>query len=68
MRRVIVDAMPMIPLAPGKDGKPRAEIDIVQIVKESIAPIKDTLGLTAPLNEKDIRSITARTGICLIII
>jgi penicillin-binding protein 2 len=47
--------MPMIPLAPGKDGKPRAEIDIVEIVKESIAPIKDTLGLTAPLNEKDIR-------------
>jgi penicillin-binding protein 2 len=46
---------PMIPLAPGKDGKPRAEIDIVEIVKESIAPIKDTLGLTAPLNEKDIR-------------
>jgi penicillin-binding protein 2 len=47
--------MPMIPLPDSKDGKKRAEIDIVQIVKESIAPIKDTLGLTAPLNEKDIR-------------
>jgi len=47
--------MPMIPLPDGKDGKKRAEIDIVQIVKESIAPIKDTLGLTAPLNEKDVR-------------
>jgi len=47
--------MPMIPLPDSKDGKKRAEIDIVQIVKESIAPIKDTLGLSAPLNEKDIR-------------
>jgi penicillin-binding protein 2 len=31
------------------------EDDIVEIVRESIDPIKDTLGLTAPLNEKDIR-------------
>jgi len=46
---------PMIPLPDGKDGKKRAEIDIVEIVKESIAPIKDTLSLTAPLNEKEIR-------------
>jgi penicillin-binding protein 2 len=47
--------MPMIPLPDSKDGKKRAEIDIVKIVRESIAPIKDTLGLTAELNEKDIR-------------
>jgi len=47
--------MPMIPMPDSKDGKKRAEIDIVQIVKESIAPIKDTLGLTADLNEKEIK-------------
>lgn len=47
--------MPMIPLPDGKNGKKRAEIDIVQIVKESIVPISQTLGLTAPLNEKEIK-------------
>ena len=38
-------------------GRPqaRSEDDIVEIVKESIEPISETLGLTAPLNEKEIR-------------
>ena len=47
--------MPMIPLPDGKDGRKRAEIDIVQIVKESIQPISETLNLNGALNEKDIR-------------
>ncbi len=47
--------MPMIPLPDGKNGKKRAEIDIAEIVKESIEPIRDPLGLTAPLNQKEIR-------------
>jgi penicillin-binding protein 2 len=47
--------MPEIPLRPDKHGHPRSEVDIVEIVKESIQPINDTLNLTAPLNEKDIR-------------
>ncbi|MCE0483808.1 MAG: penicillin-binding protein 2 [Methylacidiphilales bacterium] len=48
--------MPMLHFPPSKNGKQRPdEIDIVEIVKESIEPIKDTLGLTAPLNEKEIR-------------
>jgi penicillin-binding protein 2 len=47
--------MPMIPLADGKGGRKRAEIDIVQIVKESIQPISQTLNLKGPLIEKDIR-------------
>jgi penicillin-binding protein 2 len=39
-----------------KNGKKRPdEIDIVEIVKESIQPISQTLGLNAELNEKDIR-------------
>jgi penicillin-binding protein 2 len=33
----------------------RGEIDIVEIVRQSIEPIKDVLGLTAPLNVHDIR-------------
>jgi len=48
---------PMIPLTPDKHGRPRAEIDIVKIVEESIAPIKDTLGLTRPLTDKDEKDI-----------
>ncbi|MDB4793649.1 penicillin-binding protein 2, partial [Methylacidiphilales bacterium] len=47
--------MPKLPLPDSKDGRKRSEIDIVQIVKESIQPISQTLGLNAPLNEKDIR-------------
>jgi penicillin-binding protein 2 len=48
--------MPMIKIPPGKHGKKRPdEIDIVQIVKESIQPISQALNLTATLNEKDIR-------------
>jgi len=35
--------------------KPYSEIDIVEIVKESIQPVSQTLGLTAPLNEREIR-------------
>jgi penicillin-binding protein 2 len=47
--------VPEIPLRPDKHGRPRSEVDIVQIVKESIQPISDTLNLSAPLNEKEIR-------------
>jgi penicillin-binding protein 2 len=47
--------VPRLQLRPTKDGKKRSEDDIVEIVRQSIEPIKDSLGLTAPLNEKDIR-------------
>jgi penicillin-binding protein 2 len=47
--------VPRLQLRPTKDGKKRSEDDIVEIVRRSIEPIKDTLGLTAPLNEKEIR-------------
>lgn len=40
---------------PPKGSAHRGEDDIVEIVRQSIEPIKDTLGLTAPLNVKDIR-------------
>ncbi len=35
--------------------KPYSEIDIAEIVKESIQPVSQTLGLTAPINEREIR-------------
>jgi penicillin-binding protein 2 len=35
--------------------KPYSEVDIVEIVKESIRPIQQTLGLSVPLNDKEIR-------------
>ncbi len=38
-----------------KGASRRGEDDIVEIVRQSIEPIKDTLGLTAPLNVKEIR-------------
>ncbi len=47
--------VPKLALRPGKNGKPRSEDNIVEIVRQSIEPIKDALGLTVPLNEKDIR-------------
>jgi penicillin-binding protein 2 len=47
--------VPRLPLRPDKHGRPRYEDDIVEIVKESIQPITQTLDLTAPLNEKEIR-------------
>ena len=47
--------VPRLPLRPTKEGKPRSEDDIVEIVRQSIEPIKDTLGLTTPLNEKEIK-------------
>jgi penicillin-binding protein 2 len=47
--------MPTIHIEGRNGHKGRDEIDIVQIVKESIEPISQTLGLTADLNEKDIR-------------
>ena len=47
--------VPMIKI-PSHNGHTRPdEPDIVEIVKESIQPISDTLNLSAPLNEKDIR-------------
>jgi penicillin-binding protein 2 len=38
-----------------KGASNRGDIDIVEIVRQSIAPIKDVLGLSAPLNVKEIR-------------
>jgi penicillin-binding protein 2 len=35
--------------------KPYSEVDIAEIVQESIQPIQQTLGLNAPLNVKEIR-------------
>jgi penicillin-binding protein 2 len=49
--------VPKLQLRPTKDGKKRSEDDIVEIVRRSIDPIKDTLGLTAPLTEKDAKDI-----------
>ena len=45
--------VPKIPLPPDKRGRKRAEDDIVEIVKESIAPVRDALGLTSQITEKD---------------
>ena len=42
-------------LPPSRSGKARSEDDIVEIVRRSIEPIRDTLGLSAPLNDKEIR-------------
>ena len=36
-------------------SKPYTEVDIAEIVRESIQPISQTLGLSAPLNDKEIR-------------
>jgi penicillin-binding protein 2 len=47
--------IPTVPLPDGKDGRKRVDVDIVRIVKESIEPINQALGLNVPLNEKDIR-------------
>jgi penicillin-binding protein 2 len=47
--------VPKIQLRPDRHGRPRSEDDIVEIVKESIQPISQTLGLSAPLNEKEIK-------------
>jgi penicillin-binding protein 2 len=47
--------VPKLQLRPTKEGKKRSEDDIVEIVRQSIEPIKDSLGLSAPLNEKEIR-------------
>ncbi|MCE0522263.1 MAG: penicillin-binding protein 2 [Methylacidiphilales bacterium] len=59
LRRAYAEAhkgnVPQLQLRPTKSGKKRSEDDIVEIVRRSIEPIKDTLGLTTPLNEKDIR-------------
>jgi penicillin-binding protein 2 len=38
-----------------KGAANRGDIDIVEIVRQSIEPIKDVLGLTAPLNAHEIR-------------
>ena len=47
---------PMIQIATGRNGRKRPdEPDIVEIVKESIQPISETLNLSTPLIEKDIR-------------
>ena len=47
--------VPKIQLRPGKNGHKRTEDDIVEIVKESIQPITDTLGLSGTLNEREIK-------------
>ena len=47
--------LPMVTIPSKRKGKKdRTEVDIVQIVKESIQPIADTLGLNGALNEKEI--------------
>jgi penicillin-binding protein 2 len=38
-----------------KQAANRGDIDIVEIVRQSIAPIKDVLGLNTPLNVREIR-------------
>jgi penicillin-binding protein 2 len=38
-----------------KQASNRGDIDIVEIVRQSVAPIKDVLGLSAPLNVRDLR-------------
>jgi len=38
-----------------KQASNRGDIDIVEIVRQSVEPIKDVLGLTVPLNVRDIR-------------
>jgi penicillin-binding protein 2 len=59
LRRAYAEAhkgnVPQLPLRSTKSGKKRSEDDIVEIVRRSIEPIKDTLGLTAPLNAREIR-------------
>jgi penicillin-binding protein 2 len=48
--------MPMIHIPDRKDGHKRPdEPDIAKIVRESLEPISQTLGLTAPLNDKDLQ-------------
>lgn len=48
--------VPMMQPPDSRNGKKRKpEPDIVKIVQESIQPISQTLGLNAPLNEKDIQ-------------
>ena len=47
----------LVDTTPGKPhrSKDRSEVDIVEIVKESIQPISQTLGLNGQLNEKEIK-------------
>jgi penicillin-binding protein 2 len=47
--------VPKLQLKPGPHGKKRSEDDIVEIVRESIQPISQTLGLNGTLNEREIR-------------
>ena len=49
--------VPKIPLADGKNGRKRSETDIVEIVRESLQPISQTLGLPGltPANEKELK-------------
>jgi penicillin-binding protein 2 len=49
--------VPRLALRPTKDGKARSEDDIVEIVRRSIAPIQDTLGLNMPLDDKMAKDI-----------
>jgi hypothetical protein len=54
------DAYHTVTFYPDKGPVPKAaanrgDIDIVEIVRESIEPIKDQLGLTAPLNAHELR-------------
>src|SRR5271170_6959231 len=43
--------IPTIPLPDDKEGHKRFDVDIVRIVKESIEPINQILGLNVTLNE-----------------
>ena len=56
------DAVHAITFYPAEEPPPKAiqrsgEDDIVEIVRQSIAPIKDTLGLTAEFTDKDAKDI-----------
>jgi penicillin-binding protein 2 len=48
---------PRLALRPTKTGKARSEDDIVEIVRESIAPIRDTLGLDGEIDDKTAKDI-----------
>jgi penicillin-binding protein 2 len=48
---------PRLALRPTKSGKARSEDDIVEIVRQSIAPIKDALGIDSEIDDKTAKDI-----------
>jgi penicillin-binding protein 2 len=49
--------VPRLALRPTKAGKARSEDDIVEIVRQSIEPIKDSLGLNGEIDDKTAKDI-----------